>query len=110
MGLSGCEGEESKRQMKEQLQKNFPQLSSSYVVCSDTLGSIAAALENGMYQINHFHIYNYSADSGTPATSAVDSCRALIRRHIKIVVLCNMIPYIWVVSYQCFKRTCCLHC
>jgi hypothetical protein len=50
MGLSGFEGEESKRQLKEELQKNFPQLSSSYIVCSDTLGSIAAAVENGMYQ------------------------------------------------------------
>jgi len=50
MGLSGFEREENKRTLKEELQKNFPQLSSCYVVCSDTLGSIAAALENGMYQ------------------------------------------------------------
>jgi N-acetylglucosamine kinase len=50
MSLSGCEQEESNRQLKDKLQKNFPQLSSSYVVCSDTLGSIATALENGMYQ------------------------------------------------------------
>ncbi|GFG31290.1 hypothetical protein Cfor_12855 [Coptotermes formosanus] len=47
MSLSGCEQEETNRQLKEELQKNFPQLSSSYVVCSDTVGSIAAALENG---------------------------------------------------------------
>jgi len=47
MSLSGCEHEENNRQLKEELQKNFPQLSSSYVVCSDTLGSVAAGLENG---------------------------------------------------------------
>jgi len=50
LSLSGCEREENNRQLKEELQKNFPQLSSSYVICSDTLGSIAAGLENGMYQ------------------------------------------------------------
>jgi hypothetical protein len=108
MSLSGCEEEESNRQLKEELQKNFPQLSSSYVVCSDTLGSLAAALENGMYQYQTFP-YNYNADSGTPATSAVDRCGALLRRLIKIAVFCNMMPYSWVVSYQCFKTTCHLH-
>ena len=50
MSLSGCEREENSRQMEEELQKNFPQLSNSFVVCSDTLGSMAAALENGTYQ------------------------------------------------------------
>jgi N-acetylglucosamine kinase len=50
MSLSGCEQEETNRQLKEELQKNFPQLSRSYVVCGDAVGSIAAALENGMYQ------------------------------------------------------------
>jgi N-acetylglucosamine kinase len=54
MSLSGCEQEETNRQLKEGLQKNFPQLSSNYVVCSDTVGSIAAALENGMYQYQPF--------------------------------------------------------
>ncbi|XP_021931116.1 N-acetyl-D-glucosamine kinase isoform X2 [Zootermopsis nevadensis] len=47
MSLSGCEQEETNEQLKEELQKNFPNLSSNYVVCSDTVGSIAAALENG---------------------------------------------------------------
>jgi hypothetical protein len=50
MSLSGCERKENSRQLEEELQKNFPHLSRSFVVCSDTLGSIAAALENGMYQ------------------------------------------------------------
>jgi N-acetylglucosamine kinase len=50
MSLSGCEQEETNKQLKEELQKNFPELSSSYVVCSDTVGSIAAALENGVYR------------------------------------------------------------
>jgi hypothetical protein len=54
MSLSGCEQEETNKQLKEELQKNFPMLSSNYVVCSDTVGSIAAALENGMYQFEHF--------------------------------------------------------
>jgi N-acetylglucosamine kinase len=49
MSLSGCEQEETNEELKEGLQKNFPNLSSNYVVCSDTVGSIAAALENGMY-------------------------------------------------------------
>lgn len=47
MSLSGCEQEETNKQLKEELEKNFPKLSSNYVVCSDTVGSIAAALENG---------------------------------------------------------------
>jgi hypothetical protein len=51
MSLSGCGPEETNRQLKEELQKNFPQLSSNYVVCSDTVGSMAAALENGMWQL-----------------------------------------------------------
>lgn len=47
LSLSGCGREDTNRQLKEGLQKKFPQLSSSYVVCSDTFGSIAAAVENG---------------------------------------------------------------
>jgi N-acetylglucosamine kinase len=50
MSLSGCEQEETNKQLKAELQKNFPNLSSNYMVCGDTVGPIAAALENGMYQ------------------------------------------------------------
>lgn len=48
MSLSGCEQEETNEQLKQELEKNFPELSSYCVVYSDTVGSIAAALEHGM--------------------------------------------------------------
>ncbi|KAJ4451032.1 hypothetical protein ANN_02468, partial [Periplaneta americana] len=47
MSLSGCEQEETNEQLKQELEKNFPELSSYCVVYSDTVGSIAAALEHG---------------------------------------------------------------
>ncbi|KAJ9592034.1 hypothetical protein L9F63_001413, partial [Diploptera punctata] len=47
LSLSGCEQEETNRQLMEELKNKYPQLSDIYVVCSDTVGPIAAALENG---------------------------------------------------------------
>lgn len=47
LSLSGCEQEESNRALQEGLEERYPSLSSSYVVCSDTLGAIASASEGG---------------------------------------------------------------
>ncbi|GLH02850.1 N-acetyl-D-glucosamine kinase [Gryllus bimaculatus] len=47
MSLSGCEQEETNNQLKDGLQSKYPNLSNNYVVCSDTVGSIAAAHEHG---------------------------------------------------------------
>lgn len=47
LSLSGCEQEESNRALQEGLERRYPALSRSYVVCSDTLGAIASASEGG---------------------------------------------------------------
>lgn len=47
LSLSGCEQEASNRLLQEGLEQHYPSLSSSYVVCSDTLGAIASASEGG---------------------------------------------------------------
>lgn len=40
LSLSGCEQESSNKMLEKQLRDCFPNLSESYVVCSDTVGSI----------------------------------------------------------------------
>ncbi|XP_067012084.1 N-acetyl-D-glucosamine kinase [Anabrus simplex] len=47
LSLSGCEEEETNRQLQEGLERKYPNLSKSYVVTSDTVGSIAVAREFG---------------------------------------------------------------
>lgn len=47
LSLSGCEQEESNRALQEGLERRYPTLSESYVVCSDTLGAIASASDGG---------------------------------------------------------------
>ncbi|XP_063237564.1 N-acetyl-D-glucosamine kinase isoform X2 [Bacillus rossius redtenbacheri] len=47
LSLSGCEQEESNNKLKEDLQSKYPNLSRQYMVCSDTVGSVAAALPLG---------------------------------------------------------------
>ncbi|XP_047113104.1 N-acetyl-D-glucosamine kinase isoform X1 [Schistocerca piceifrons] len=47
MSLSGCEQEETNKQLEDELHELYPNLSSHYVVCSDTVGSIAAAHRHG---------------------------------------------------------------
>ena len=40
LSLSGCEQDSSNKALEKHLKDNFPNLSQSYVVCSDTVGSI----------------------------------------------------------------------
>ncbi|XP_067126532.1 N-acetyl-D-glucosamine kinase-like [Centruroides vittatus] len=47
LALSGCEREESNRQFEKSLLKNYPLLSTSCAVVSDTVGSILTANPNG---------------------------------------------------------------
>ena len=47
LSLSGCEDDAKNDELKQSLFSKFPALSESYVVCSDTIGSIATASENG---------------------------------------------------------------
>jgi N-acetylglucosamine kinase len=47
LSLSGCEDETTNEELKQGFMKKFPSLSLSYYVCSDTVGSIATASENG---------------------------------------------------------------
>lgn len=47
LSLSGCEDDAKNEELKQSLLRKFPALSESYVVCSDTIGSIATASENG---------------------------------------------------------------
>jgi N-acetylglucosamine kinase len=47
LSLSGCEDEATNEELKQGFMKKFPSLSASYYVCSDTVGSIATASENG---------------------------------------------------------------
>lgn len=47
LSLSGCEDDATNEELKQGFMKKFPSLSLSYYVCSDTMGSIATASENG---------------------------------------------------------------
>lgn len=47
LSLSGCEQEATNKELEEELRKSFPTVAESYVVCSDTIGSIASASRNG---------------------------------------------------------------
>lgn len=47
LSLSGCEQEATNRELEEELRKAHPTLSESYVVCSDTVGSIASVSRDG---------------------------------------------------------------
>lgn len=47
LSLSGCEEDEANEKLKKGLIKRFPCLSSTYFICSDTIGAIATASENG---------------------------------------------------------------
>nr|CAD7602260.1 unnamed protein product [Timema genevievae] len=47
MSLSGCEQEETNHKLKQGLLSKYPKLSLQYMVCSDTVGSIATALDKG---------------------------------------------------------------
>lgn len=47
LSLSGCEQEATNQELEAELRKNYPTLSESYVVCSDTVGSIASASRSG---------------------------------------------------------------
>lgn len=40
LSLSGCEQDSTNAALEQEMRKEFPELSESYVVCSDTLGSI----------------------------------------------------------------------
>lgn len=40
LSLSGCEHESTNAALEQEIRKEFPELAESYVVCSDTLGSI----------------------------------------------------------------------
>lgn len=43
LSLSGCEQEATNRKLENELRDSFPDLSDSYVVCSDTVGSVFTA-------------------------------------------------------------------
>ncbi|XP_037951168.1 N-acetyl-D-glucosamine kinase [Teleopsis dalmanni] len=43
LSLSGCEQQESNRELSLELRNSFPDISDSYVVCSDTMGSVFTA-------------------------------------------------------------------
>ena len=45
--MSGCEDDETNEKLKNGLMLRFPDLSEHYYICSDTIGSIATASENG---------------------------------------------------------------
>ena len=45
--MSGCEDEVTNEELKNSLITKYPDLSEVYVVCSDTVGSIATASEHG---------------------------------------------------------------
>lgn len=47
LSLSGCEQESTNIELKENLSKSYPFLSSKYHVCSDTIAPIAAVCERG---------------------------------------------------------------
>jgi len=47
LSLSGCEDDETNEKLKNGLMLRFPDLSEHYYICSDTIGSIATASENG---------------------------------------------------------------
>lgn len=47
LSLSGCEQEATNRELEAELRRNFPDLTENYVVCSDTVGSIATASKSG---------------------------------------------------------------
>jgi len=47
LSLSGCEDEETNEELKQGLIKKFPNMAVHYFICSDTIGAIATASENG---------------------------------------------------------------
>lgn len=47
LSLSGCEQELSNRQLEAECRQRFPEAAEHYVVCSDTLGSVATASAAG---------------------------------------------------------------
>lgn len=47
LSLSGCEQEATNRELEAALRQSHPTTSESYVVCSDTIGSIASAARDG---------------------------------------------------------------
>lgn len=47
LSLSGCEQEATNRELEDALRKDHPTVSENYVVCSDTVGSIASVSRKG---------------------------------------------------------------
>ncbi|PSN48174.1 hypothetical protein C0J52_08732 [Blattella germanica] len=103
MSLSGCEQEETNRQLKEELQKKYPYLSNDYVVCSDTVGSIAAALEKAWW-ISHkaIKVCFDDQDNFKHSPYPTEVVWAAIQEHYNIKTRFDMLDHCYTKFEKCF--------